>query len=72
MQVNPSDFSCCAGWDFVCPGTRKVARLDGNGGLKTHSAKLSKFLLAFLLCLIFSSVYPIDFSLFLKSHPRAI
>ena len=27
MQVNPSDFLCCAGGDFVCPGTCKVARL---------------------------------------------
>ena len=45
LQVNPMDFSCCADWDIVGPGTGK----DRNEVLITHSAKLSKFLLAFLL-----------------------
>ena len=40
MQVNPSDFLCCAGGDFVCPGTCKVARLDETEGLKMHSTQL--------------------------------
>ena len=40
MQVNPRDFLCCAGGDFVCPGTYKVARLDKTEGLKMHSAQL--------------------------------
>ena len=40
MQVNPSDFLCCAGGDFVCPGTCKVARLDKTEELKMHSAQL--------------------------------
>ena len=40
MQVNPSDFLCCAGGDFVCPGTCKVARLDKTEGLKMHWAQL--------------------------------
>ena len=36
MLVRPKDFLCCAGWDFVCPGTSKVARLDKNEGTKMH------------------------------------
>ena len=40
MQVNPSDFLRCAGGDFVCPGTCKVARLDKTKGLKMHSEQL--------------------------------
>ena len=38
MQVNPNDFLCCAGGDFVCPGTCKVARLDKTEGLKNQNA----------------------------------
>ena len=34
MQVNPSDFLCCADWDSVCPGTSKEARLDKKEGFK--------------------------------------
>ena len=40
MPVNPSDFLCCAGRDFVCPDTCKVARLDKTEGLKMHSVQL--------------------------------
>ena len=40
MEVKPKDFSCCAGWNSVYPGTCKVARLDGNEGMKMHLAKL--------------------------------
>ena len=36
MYLRPKDFLCCAGWDFVCPGTSKVARLDRNEGKKMH------------------------------------
>ena len=40
MQVNPSDFLCCAGRDFVCPGACKVAILDKTEGLNMHWAQL--------------------------------
>ena len=34
IQVKPKVFLCCAGWEFVCPGTFKVARLDRNEEMK--------------------------------------
>ena len=55
MYVKPKDFSCCAGWDFVGPGTCKVARLDGNEGIKMHLAKLYIF---------YSSLFPFTFYIF--------
>ena len=54
MQVNHSDFLCCAGGDFVCPGTCKVARLDKTEGLKMHSVHLFYIILPFLSCLFFA------------------
>ena len=45
---------CCAGWDFVCPGTPKVARLDRNEGTKMH---LTKLFFLFLSSLSISSFF---------------
>ena len=74
----PKDFLCCAGWDFVCPGTSKVARLDRNEGTKMHLTKLFFFCL-FLSFLSISSFFHFYHSYhfptfsFLKPQPiRAI
>ena len=62
----------------MCPGTCKVARLDGNGGMKMHFAKLYFFILLFFLShliFVFSLLAFLMFStfLFLKTQPtRAI
>ena len=48
MQVNPSGFSCCAGWDSVIP----PRKLNAFG-------QTFQILLAFLLCLIFASSFHI-------------
>ena len=74
MQVNSSDFLCCADGAFVCPGSCKAARLDKTEGLKMHSAQLFLILLTFLSCIFFASKFPIDSSLFLflSRTPRPI
>ena len=65
------DFSCCSGCDFVGPGTCKVARLDGNEGMKMYLAKLYFFiLLSFRTlhsCFHFWPSYYFFFLLFLKN-----
>ena len=69
---------CCAGGDFGCPGTCKVARLDGSEGMKCTWPSLYFFyFLTFLshlvFCFHFWLSYHFHFSLFLKPQPtRAI
>ena len=53
MRVKCKDSSCCAGWDFVDPGTCKVARLDGKEGMKMHLANFFFLSLSFHVIFLF-------------------
>ena len=68
MLVRPKDFLCCAGWDFVCPGTSKVARLGRNEGTNMHLTKLFFFASIFPIHIFFFSLLPfLSFSYFFFS-----
>ena len=68
--MKPNDFSCCAGWDFVGPGTCNVARLNGNEGMEMYLATLYFFLVGpsaspFLSCFCFSLLTFLSYFIFL-------